>query len=501
MRIGETFHFKVFFRADPAVTGFGPFIELYVEYQGADCRKAPPPLGGPCDGLQFVQADAVFANGNVPLTAVPSGCPFVFPSLSPCPPTACAGTCSPSPADFFGVPPIPPLPGFQKVVLALPFGSFVPGQPDVEIDVAVRVHPFADAGAPLQIQARGGFRFGGDKDGNLPPSVGAFVTAAVTSHVLTLRKVYLGPEDETATGPNFPRQYRIEVDVADGQTVSGLMIKDCFPGNLKFLGLSSSTPPPSGPIDPLLNNCFEVPFGVVTGGPGGPEVVETLSFFVPELDDTGNPVLDSSCRATSVDQATVSALWSPLDIRDLPPSTDTVTSGHTLTDKCLAVQKSVVLAVDTGAPGPTPGDVLEYTLNFQVSDFRTIRDLVVDDYLSDGQTLLMSPQAPSLFIRDKFGGPFTGTFSAPLTLSQAVVPAAPCQTADPTINPRRIRFRVSTLLALLDPAQRHLLGILTGRTGRPAVRGSGDRAHCFPRPYRRRVQAAAARARGLRRQG
>ncbi len=460
--IGETFHFKVFFRADPAFTGFGPFLELYLAYQGADCTKQPPVQGGPCDGLRFVQAEALFANGNVPLPSVPAGCPFVFPSSPPCMP-ACQGTCLPSPGDFFGVPP-PPLPGFQKVVLTLPFGSFVTGQPDVEIDVAVQVHAFADANFPLQILARGGFRFG---DGNPPtlPSVGPFVNASVTSHVFTLHKSYLGPEDETATGPNFPRQYRIEVDVADGQAVSSLEIKDCLPGNLTFLGLASASPPPLGPPIPMPNNCFLVQFPNLTGGPGGPEVVETLDFFVPELDDLGNPVLDSSCRATSDDQATVSAVWTQQDPRDVPPSIDSVTDGHTLTDKCLAVQKSVAVAVDTGAPGPTPGDILKYTLDFQLSDFRTIRNLVLNDYLSDGQTLLLTPppplHPPRLTIGDKFGGPVTGTFGPP-TLSQVVVPAAPCQTADPTIRPRRIRFRVSQLFASLDAVPRHSLGILTG---------------------------------------
>jgi hypothetical protein len=113
---GEVFHFKVLFKPDLTLTGNGPFVELAVQYRGADCTTLP----GPCDGLELVSASALLANGSVPLTAGST---------------------------------------FQKSVFLLPFGSFVPGQPDVEIDVAVKVHAFADANSPLQIVARGSGTF------------------------------------------------------------------------------------------------------------------------------------------------------------------------------------------------------------------------------------------------------------------------------------------------------------------------------------------------------
>jgi fimbrial isopeptide formation D2 family protein/uncharacterized repeat protein (TIGR01451 family) len=444
--IGEVFHFKLLFQA-AATTGYSPFVELYLQYQGADCMTAP----GPCDGLAFDQAAAVFANGNVPLTPLPPSCPFVL-NFNNCP-GPCVGSCSGPPAGFFGGLTPLALPGFQKVVLELPFGSFVPGQPDVEIDVAVRVHPFADVNVPLQIQARGGFR-SANALWSPPPIVGPSVLDSVTPHILTVRKLYLGPEDETATGPNFPRQYKVEVEVANGQTVQNVEIEDCFPANL-----TPTVPPPQS------GNCVKVPIGTVTGGSGSPDASATYNFFAPELDLSGQQVLDPSCLATSLDQASASADWTPTDTRD-SFVTDTVTATHTLADKCLALQKSVSLVVDTGAPGPTPGDTLQYTLNFQVSDFRTIRNLVIDDHLSDGQTLLTATP-PTLVIGDKFGGA-TGSFVGSF-LNQTVVPSAPCQAVDPTINPQRIRFQVSALLATLSPLQlRHLAGILTGgRAGLP----------------------------------
>jgi uncharacterized repeat protein (TIGR01451 family)/fimbrial isopeptide formation D2 family protein len=455
--IGEVFHFKLFFKADPTTIGYAPFVELAVQYQGADCTNLP----GPCDGLELVSANALFANGSVPLTScsavAPTSCTTTGPAL-------CQGTSSTfaPPGCFSGSAAFPP--GFQKSVFLLPFGSFVPGQPDVEIDVAVKVHAFADVNSPLQILARGGFRYA-DPLGTIFPPAGPVVSDTVTPHVLRARKLYLGPEDETATGPNFPRQYKIEVDIADGQTLNNVEIEDCFPANLTYLSVAATSPAATGP--PVISgSCVTVPFGTLTGGPGGSEASATFNFFVPELDSSSQPVLGPSCLATSLDQATASGDWTPTDPRD-SFVTDQVTATHTLTDKCLAIQKSVALAVDNGAPGPTPGDVVRYTLDFQLSDFRTIRNLVIDDYLSDGQTLTATP--PSLTIRDKFGGPLTGSFTG-LFLSQTVVPAAPCQSADPTVNPQRIRFQVSALLATLNFGQpRHLAGILTGGlAGSPA---------------------------------
>ena len=42
---------------------------------------------------------------------------------------------------------------------------------------------------------------------------------------------------------------------------------------------------------------------------------------------------------------------------------------------------------DTGVTGPTPGDTLEYTLSFQVSDFFAFQGVVITDTISDGQHL------------------------------------------------------------------------------------------------------------------
>ena len=47
--------------------------------------------------------------------------------------------------------------------------------------------------------------------------------------------------------------------------------------------------------------------------------------------------------------------------------------------KCMAIQKSVM-----STAGVKPGDVLKYTLNFQISDYKTIGQIQIVDRLSDG---------------------------------------------------------------------------------------------------------------------
>ena len=135
-------------------------------------------------------------------------------------------------------------PGDQLVVLSLPFGSFVPDQPPAPVVVSASVSNKAKVGNPLPIQAQAVFAVG-DQPIVTPGSgsvLGSTVETDKTPALLHLTKTYLGPENETATGPNFPQQYRIDVAVAPGQTVHNLEITDQLPPNLQFQSVVSTTP-------------------------------------------------------------------------------------------------------------------------------------------------------------------------------------------------------------------------------------------------------------------
>src|SRR6185436_715817 len=79
--------------------------------------------------------------------------------------------------------------------------------------------------------------------------------------------------------------------------------------------------------------------------------------------------------------------WTPIDTRDptIPVVSDVTTQDHILTDKSIAIQKSVANVADIGPAGYSVGDTLEYTLQFQVSDYFAFQNVVISDTISDGQ--------------------------------------------------------------------------------------------------------------------
>ena len=480
--IGENFTFTVKFKnasATPGDIGYGPFIDLVLDAGGANINKNNPACA--CDGITFVKAEMVgVVGGPVSLQSSP-----VLAPCNPMPPTVSLS----HPFASSNILPVTVPAGAQQVTLELPFGGFDPTQPEIIIEVTAQVSNLADAGAPLKISARGGFRYGTDPLDNPstdPPILSDLTSsggqqtdstqwaaqATVTPTVITIGKKYLGPEDEAATGPNltsvYPLQYAITVDIANGQTVSNVTVTDCFPNNLAFQSVVSVspsgatvTPPPSGVPNNPPNNCVTVTWPSLTGA-SGPDATIVVDFFIPEKDANGNPVLPPNCQPVpSVNDVKAEGDWTPIDPCDTSPVhvvSDVTTSDHILADKCLAIQKKVAVFQDTGAPGPTPGDVLQYTLTFQISDFKTFGKLEIRDRLSDGQQFLPAP-APTLTVIDQFGT-VSGPFIPFLDLFVTGDPNATCQGIKGTTD---LVFMVSQKMTSLSPSHpRHLAGILTG---------------------------------------
>ena len=118
--------------------------------------------------------------------------------------------------------------GDTLLVILLPFGSFVPSQPPAPVTVNLQLSDLADLGRrSLDLRARAGFQFGADPFDNpccdpcwRPRSTPtrrpgrSVVRVADAAHP---EQDLRGPEDETATGPNFPRQYTITASWRPGR--------------------------------------------------------------------------------------------------------------------------------------------------------------------------------------------------------------------------------------------------------------------------------------------
>jgi len=376
--IGNNVTFTVTFDNTNTVPGYGPLIDLIIPTNGPDgAQNTNPPL----DGLSFLSATYLGSSvENTVLTFPGSGgvtCvnhPYLVNS-SGNPVQVCGNA------------------GDTFVALRLPFGSFTPEQPPLVVNVTTSMSNLADLGTPLTIQARGGYEFGytplddwccGD-DPSL--SLSGWTSGSVTPILFTLSKAYSGPEDETATGPNFPRQYTVTAQIASGQSMTAFNLTDVLPNNMQFVSLVSTNPGGASCTLPSTST----PGGTLScnfSGSVSGTVTMTFEYYIPLRDSASASVIDpaSGNDVTSCNNASGGGTWTPLDARDTGGtfSRDPAGCEHTLNDRSIAIQKSVSVV---GGGNVFPGQTLEYTLNFQISDFFAFQDIVVTDIFSDGQHL------------------------------------------------------------------------------------------------------------------
>ena len=428
--IGEQSSFTLRFNnASPTDAGFGPYVDLYFPATGADGD----------DGISFGSASYLgMSLAATTVTLTDSGVPHPFAK------------------DANGNPLlITPPAGFQAgdtlVVLQLPFGSFTAGQPPVDIDVSYTTSSLADVGTGLPVQAQAGFRYGNDGLDNPtsdPTITGASASQTFTPAVFRVTKENLAPEHETATGPNFTRQFRVRVDVADGQTVTDLELSDTLPDTLQYVSLDAVSGQGSGSVTIVSTPSTASPGGTlarsldqVVGTTGGVDAEMTFSYFVPVNDAGAAAVIDATTGddRTITNIADASGDWTPLDPRDAPGTlSSSATNNHDLVAKSLATQKSVTNVSNPGS-GPVPGNVLQYTVNFQVSDYFAFEDLVITDLLGDGQSLDGS-FTPLLSVNDGHSsGAISGVAFDAANLTEEVNAVGGAD---------RITFRVSDELAL-----------------------------------------------------
>lgn len=286
--------------------------------------------------------------------------------------------------------------GDTLVVFELPYGSFSPGNPPVDIDVVLDFSPLADLADDFALSAVAGFAFGQDPLDN--PSTDAplrnpvIETATVTQTLFDVFKSSSIPEGEAANGPSYPYQYTFGVEVADGQELINFSLIDTLPHNIVYQGGLTITGGTgavvvSEPVegDPVTgaNDSLQIDFSQVSG-----TVTVVFDFYVAEtLSDDDSPVIAPNTGTPGSVQNIVdgSGDWVPLDPRD---ALQVVSDSATQIDEvsALNIQKSISLAADNNPSvgGASPGDEYLFTLNIQVSDYFTMGDLVVEDLLGNG---------------------------------------------------------------------------------------------------------------------
>jgi len=471
--IGEDFSFSVTFDNAGDQTGYGPFIDVVFPANGADGDAGEDTQ----DGI-FYDAGAGGTYLGNPLDCQEAAFDDSGQVQHP--------FYRDADGDYVTV---TGTPGDTFVSCKLPFGSFVTDQPPAAVTFQAAMSSLADVGTALPIRARGGFLYGGDPLDNWccdviapNPSNPDSSTwtgpnqADVEPTLLRLEKTYDGPEGETATGPNFPQRFTIAVDVAEGQTVTDLEISDLLPENLQFLSLVDVSGNGTGTVTEVSTPALDTPDGTlsrrldrVDGTASAVDAEMTFSFFVPRDDLGGARVLDPATGddVLSPNNAYAEGDWTPVDPRDLGGSdTISVSAGgvgspaeYTLTDKSIAIQKGVANLTDGQN---SPGDVLEYTLEVQVSDFFAFAGVEITDVVSDGQHVV-STYTPELAVEGNgFSTPAADMDGANLDVicNYSGTQGSECTAPDPDPNDgtTRLVFRISDELVSRGRPDGNLLG-------------------------------------------
>jgi len=411
--IGENVDLTISFdNTDTVQTGYGPFVLFYLDKTGADGD----------DGLSFNSASYLGADITTTEITLDNTGTSTFEVFG-------VEQTITTPTDFGA--------GDSLVVLELPFGSFVSDQPQADISVNLTGNINSDLDTPINLQTQGGFVFGNtpteETDGSDDPiyeDISSDSVDTISPQLVTLTKNYIGPEDETATGPNFLRQFELVVDIADGQTITNLDVTDILPDNMQFVDVVSIVDSNGNPVtasniaspdDDGLNgnigstnqnentgatDSIPTPGGIlsrridtITGTSEAKDLVLTYEFFIPRLDDDSDVIInaDTGDDIISTNESQLgdnnpgdsNNIWNPEDGRDdneevyIPPTASNPNfPTHDLEDQSIAIQKDVSNVSDSQN---TPEDILRYEIDFQVSDYFAFQNINVVDTFSDGQ--------------------------------------------------------------------------------------------------------------------
>ena len=467
-KIGESFKLPLTFSNSGNATAYGPYIDVISPNTGADGNDGINITGGTYLGNAVTMTSLIFSG------VVSSFCPgsevFVL---------------HPYALDNTGLPlKICGKIGDTLNVFQLPYGSFTVGQPSATVILDGNISNLADSGTPLNIKYRGGFAFGSTPTNDFAADPSIFSpqqNISINPGVFTVKKTYQGPESETSTGPNFPRNYTICADIASGQSITNLDLIDNFPADLAFLNVVSTSPsgasvitsPTVGLSSLAPNNKLTVRFPSVTGGIGDTDACVVLRFFVDKNKggNPANPVISpaSGAAVQSTNDSNGTGFWQPIDNRDTAGtvSDNGPASDHILNDKSIAIQKNVQ-NITSGSTTVRPGDVLEYTMNIQLSDYFTANNLIIDDTFSDGQTM-SSSFAPTFNFTDKNGTIGGNIPAGAITWDYSKIGNDPTNVNSVTDGSTSLQFNLSNAMIALGGNGRITGGLASGTPGIGAV--------------------------------
>ena len=273
-----------------------------------------------------------------------------------------------------------------------PFGSYSSDIPDAVIEIEAFLNT-TNVGELINFTITPVFRYGADPLDNPtvdPPIYGDSVMGWIRPTVIQVDIDSPVHEHETVTGPNFPFQYNITVDIADGATVGDIVINNTIPSQLYFLNNGNHTvritDKNGNVIDPSLYEIIYpnsnttggnlvVKFKNYTGSDAGNDINIEYWVYAPEFDNS-----------TGQNQTILNPITGSNNVTNNVVNIEGTYDNVTLTDddnvfvtlKAMAVQKYV-----NSDGAVKPGQNLMYTIYFEVSDYFSLEDFYFLDHAGE----------------------------------------------------------------------------------------------------------------------
>ncbi|MFN8001987.1 MAG: LamG-like jellyroll fold domain-containing protein [Acidobacteriota bacterium] len=350
--IGEVFCYTA--RFDNMVgggVGYGPYVEIILP-PGLTIDKAG--LGGVCD------TGACDENDFYQLPVITG------PSVGPPPPV-----------------------GYTVYLIKAPIGSLYSTEPFIDLKICIKVDENIALGVPLTVCHTPVFEFGGNPLGGIPIS-GTPLCPTVTPTVVILNKraqnytsnkLPPSPTVEVPTGQCNTIAYELVANIADTKMLTTIHIADQLPAGMTLVNNSVTILNSTGGNTNCTNYgsnfvCADIP--TETGSPGM-EPYDKEDIIIRYEAFVNNTVLSpNSCASTTLtNTATLDAQYNS---QSIPQQT---------ADLLIEVEH---VTLQKSASGPTandplhvmPGDLVNYSLKFQVSENITANNVVITDTIPDG---------------------------------------------------------------------------------------------------------------------
>ena len=276
-------------------------------------------------------------------------------------------------------------------ILQYPLGSFPVDAPDAVLNVTSSIGDL-EIGKLLNFTVTPVFRYGNghiDDPVNYPPIYGETVTGWVNPVVVKIDKDSNLHEDETATGSNFPFEYYVNINIANGAKIENITIADVLPSNIMYLGSLVLYDSKCKIIDSSLYT-VEKPDGNKTGGKiilklkeatgdlSGTSLSLRYKAYAPEFDnstDDNITIIDSETGVSTVAKNTVNMDYT------YDNNTYDVSDSYNVYLKSLATQKyaEILSTPIDGTYTVVPHNSINYKVDFEISDYFAFDNLIIYD--------------------------------------------------------------------------------------------------------------------------